>query len=67
MNSQITDLALGAKCGGRGASGSPGAALVGGADARVQSRSASATQPKPAPARQEFAGGSPGRRNARSV
>ena len=47
MNSQMTDLALAGKCGGRGASGSSGAVArgVGRCD---RSRSASASMPKPA-------------------
>ena len=51
MNSQMTEVALGAKCGGRGASGSPGGRPSSAADAGAQSRSASAQSPSPAPAR----------------
>src|SRR5258706_4938614 len=50
MNSQMTDLAFGAKCGGRTASGLM-AVEISVAEAGVARRSASARSPKPAPAR----------------
>src|SRR4051812_42162979 len=51
MNSQMTEVALGAKCGGWGASGSPGGRPSPAAAPGVQSRSANAQNPSPAPAR----------------
>ena len=66
MNSQMTDLAFAAKCGGFGASGSPGGGSSSAAERGRAEQVGQREQPQPRPGpRQELAGGVAGqRRNA---